>query len=422
MDKLNYKIYLDHAATTPVDSRVFEAIKPYFTGIFGNPGSLHSFGREASEAIAKSRKTIADFLGCKPEEIIFTSGGSEADNLAIRGLIAGERRKAKGESRPHIITSAFEHKAVLDTVKDLEKTGEIEATYIKPDRDGQISVEDIGSAIKENTILVSIMYVNNEVGTIQPIREIGAMLKEINRTRDSGLGNQNLKDKNLKPVTRDLRTRIYFHTDAVQAIEYCNVDVNQLNVDLLTLTAHKIYGPKGIGALYVRAGTLIKPLIIGGGQERGLRAGTENTAGIVGFAKAIELVKQEKKSNYPDQLKGLRDRLIDGILKSISKTQLNGDREQLSPAIANISFVNAEGESILLYLDNTGIAVSTGSACTSRTLEPSHVLTAMSIPPEEAHGSIRFSLGRATTEDDIEKVLEILPDIIERIRKMSPFN
>ncbi len=397
MDKLNNKIYLDHAATTPVDPRVAEAMKPYFTDIFGNPGSLHSFGREASEAVTKSRKTISDFLKCKLEELIFTSGGSEADNLAIRGTINAQRKTLNEGGKPHVITSAFEHKAVLDTVEDLEKSGEIEATYIKPSKDGQISVEDIGSAIKENTILVSIMYINNEVGTIQPIREIGEMLKK--------------GDK-----------KIYFHTDAVQAIEYCNVDVNQLGVDFLTFTAHKVYGPKGVGALYIKAGTPVKSEITGGGQEWGMRAGTENLGGIVGFAKAIELISAEKKTGLNSKLSVLRDRLIDGILKNIPKSRLNGEKKNLSPAIVNISFINAEGESILLYLDNKGIAVSTGSACTSRTLEPSHVLSAMGISPEKAHGSIRFSLGRKTSEQDIDKVLEILPEIIEKIRKMSPFH
>lgn len=407
--------YLDHAATTPVDPVVQEAMKPYQSAIFGNPGSLHSFGQKAAEAVGQARKTIAHFLSCQPEELIFTAGGSASDNLAIRGVVAavGSRQSAVGSKDskrptsnplPHVITSAFEHKAVLETVLDLEKSGLIEATYLKPNRDGVIAVEEVRSAIKANTLLVSIMYVNNEIGTIQPIRAIGAMLKEMNSQLPT-------------PSSR----RIYFHTDAVQAIEFCSIAPKQLGVDLMTFSAHKIYGPKGIGALYVRAGTPLKPQTTGGGQEFGLSAGTENTPGIVGFAKAIELVKKEKNSNYQNDLARLRHKLIDGILKNIPQTRLNGRRENLSPAIANVSFLNAEGESILLYLDNLGIAVSTGSACTSKTLEPSHVLSAMGLRPEEAHGSIRFSLGRQTTESEINRVLEVLPGIVAKLRQMSPY-
>lgn len=429
MNKKGQNIYLDNAATTPVAPEVFEAMKPYFGEVYGNPGSLHSFGREAAEAINQARKTLVDFLGCKLEELIFTAGGSASDNLAIRGIVdAVKRPETRDESqnpsrsspvtsllhpiaRPHIITSAFEHKAVLDTVKDLEKSGLIEATYIKPTKEGLIKVEDVKSAIKENTVLVSIMYVNNEIGTIQPIRAIGQMLKKLNAERQT---------LNVKRQAFGVK-RVYFHTDAVQAIEFCPVDPKGLGVDLMTFTAHKIYGPKGIGALYIKAGTPIKPQITGGGQEFGLSAGTENTPGIIGFAKAIQLVSQEKSSKYSNNLAELRNRMIDGILKSIPQSRLNGNRQGLSPAIANISFINAEGESILLYLDNLGIAVSTGSACTSRTLEPSHVLSAMGLRPEEAHGSIRFSLGRKTTEADIDRVLEVLPGIIKRIREMSPY-
>jgi cysteine desulfurase len=400
------KIYLDHAATTPVDPEVLGAMKPYFTEIFGNAGSLHSFGRAAREAVDKSRQTIAAFIGCKPEELIFTSGGSASDNLAIRGTVLRNREHETGNNghKPHVITSAIEHHAVLNTVKDLEKSGQIETTYIKPNAKGLIEVESVKAAVKENTVLVSIMYVNNEIGTIQPIREIGKMISLLNAER----------------VTRN-GSRLFFHTDAVQAIEYCKVDPQYLGVDLMTFTAHKIYGPKGIGALYVKAGTPLKSILTGGSQEFGFFAGTENTPGIVGFAEAVELVRRERGSNYGEKIAGLRDKLINGILKSVPNSILNGDKKNLSPAIANISFVNAEGESILLNLDFLGIAVSTGSACTSRTLEPSHVLTAMGIIPENAHGSIRFSLGRQTKEQDIDRVLEVLPGVIEKLRAMSPF-
>ncbi len=400
MQNQTSKIYLDHSATTPVDPEVYEAMKPYFTTNFGNAGSLHSFGLEAKKAVDEARKAIARFLGCDPTEIVFTSGGSESDNLAIRGIASHITRHVSGgeKSKPHIITSAFEHKAVLDTVKSLEKAGGIEATYIKPGAGGVIKVEDVKNAIRDNTALVSIMYVNNEIGTIQPIREIGKLISERRKAKGE---------------------RIYFHTDAVQAAEYLPMNVNDLNVDLLTMAAHKIYGPKGVGLLYVRKGTPIMPEITGGGQERGVRAGTENVAGIIGFAKAVRLIANVKYQM--SNVKLLRDRLIDGILSTIPDSILNGNRAKLAPHIANISFVNAEGESILLNLDFLGIAVSTGSACTSRTLEPSHVLTSMGIPPEKAHGSIRFSLGQETTDEEINKVLEVLPDIIKRLRQMSPF-
>ncbi|MEK9155804.1 MAG: aminotransferase class V-fold PLP-dependent enzyme [Patescibacteria group bacterium] len=411
-------IYLDHSATTPLDPKVLSAMMPYFGDNFGNPGSLHSFGVETKKAINDARKNIAAFLGCDESEIIFTSGGSESDNLAIRGLVS----RSKGDcplkgtvpenaKKPHIITSAFEHKAVLDTVKSLEREGIIKATYIKPGADGVIKVDDIKNAIRDNTVLVSIMYVNNEIGTIQPIREIGKVI--------SGL---NSKIENRK-------SKIYFHTDAVQATEFCPINVRDLGVDLLSLSAHKIHGPKGVGLLYVKSGTLLKPEITGGGQERGFRAGTENVPGIVGFAKAISLISSSNPKVIPPLSKGgrrevekLRDRLIDGILERIPGSILNGDRDHLAPHIANISFINAEGEAILLNLDFLGIAVSTGSACTSRTLEPSHVLTAMGIPPEQAHGSIRFSLSRNTTEAEIDRVLDVLPGIIEKLRTMSPFD
>ena len=389
-------IYLDNSATTSVDTQVLDAMLPYFSNKFGNASSVHSFGQEARAAIDNARYKIAEFLNCKSTEIIFTSGGSESDNLAIKGIL-----EASEIEKPHIITSAFEHHAILETVKELESDEKIEATFIRPNCDGIIEIAEIEKAIKENTILVSVMYVNNEIGTVQPIRAIGQMIEKRNKDR---------------------RQKMYFHTDAVQAAEYFDMNVDYLHVDLLTMTAHKIYGPKGVGLLYIRSGVPIKHQIVGGGQEYKKRAGTENVASIVGFGKAVEIIQKSKlkNQNYNSKLESLRDKLIDGLLQ-ISNSFLNGSRKDRSPANANISFINAEGEAILLNLDMEGIAVSTGSACTSGSLEPSHVLISMGLKPERCHGSIRFTLGRSTTEEEIDKVLEVLPPIIEKLRKMSPF-
>jgi len=385
------RIYLDHSATTSVDPQVLEAMLPYFSEKFGNASSVHSFGQEARGAVDNSRHAIAEFLNCKSTEIIFTSGGSESDNLAIKGVVEESEIE-----KPHVVTSSFEHHAVLDTIKELELDGKIEVTFINPNKDGLIEVKDIEAAIKPNTVLVSIMYVNNEIGTVQPIRAIGQMLEKLNKEREQ---------------------KVYFHADAVQAAEYFDMNVDTLHVDLLTMSAHKIYGPKGIGLLYVRSDVPIKHQIVGGGQEYKKRAGTENVAGIVGFAKAVELIEESRNQGIKEK----RDRLIDGLLK-IPNSQLNGSKEFRSPANVNISFINAEGEAILLNLDMEGIAASTGSACTSGSLEPSHVLLSLGLKPEQCHGSIRFTLGRETIEDEIDSVLEIMPDIIEKLRKMSPFN
>ena len=404
------RIYLDNAATTNIDPKVIEAMSKSHE-FFGNPSSLHSFGQGARKLIDQSRDTVAEFLNCKPTEVIFTSGGSESDNLAIRGLIAGvmgsrnpsaslragEFGMTEGEL-PHVITSAIEHHAVLHTVEDLEKEGKIEATYVKPNKLGVIEAEDIRNAIKANTVLVSVMYVNNEVGAVQPIREIGQMIEKENKDR---------------------KEKVHFHTDAVQAAEFFNMDTKYLHVDLLTLTAHKFHGPKGIGVLFVKKGTSINPEIVGGDQEFRFRAGTENTSSIVGLAAAIKEVEDQKPGIK--NIERLRNKLEDSILKNIPETYLNGDREKRSPAILNISFKNAEGEAIILNLDFLGIAVSSGSACTARSLDPSHVLMAMDLPRELSHGAIRFSLSRETTEGEIDKVIEALPGIIKKLREMSPF-
>lgn len=386
--KMTNKIYLDNSATTKVDPIVFEAMKPHLMADFGNPSSIHSTGQSARAAIDSSRKTIAKFLNCESYEIIFTSGGSESDNLAIKGVI-----EASNIEKPHIITSSFEHHAVLDTVKELEKEGKVEATYIGSNKEGIIDLKDIEAAISDSTLLVSIMYVNNEIGTVQPIREIGKMIEKINKNRED---------------------KILFHTDAVQAASYFEMNTKHLHVDLLTISAHKIYGPKGIGALFIKKGTKIKHQIVGGGQEFKVRAGTENVPGIVGFAKAIEII-----DSNTSKVLNLRDKLIDGLLK-INKTMLNGSREMRSPNNVNISFENAEGESILINLDFEGIAASSGSACTSGSLNPSHVLTAIGVPAEKSHGSIRFSLSKDTIAEEIEKVVDVMPKIITKLREMSP--
>jgi len=435
------KIYLDNAATTPVDAEVLKAMNPYFADDFGNPSSIHSFGQVARSAIDQSRNKIANFLNCKSTEIIFTSGGSESDNLAIRGVVESViPTKMEGSSKrfldsarndkenrndkkilPHIITSAFEHHAVLDTIKELENDGVVEATYIKPNSDGIIETGSVEKAIKNNTVLISIMYVNNEIGTVQPIREIGKLIEKINSNVEIRNPKQ-IRNSKFEIRASENSGRIFFHTDAVQATEYFEMNVDYLHVDLLSMSAHKIYGPKSVGLLYVRSSVPIKHQIVGGGQEYKKRAGTENVPGIVGFAKAIEILNNKSKIiDNNKRVEILRNKLIDGLLK-IPNSRLNGSRNDRSPTNVNISFLNAEGESILLNLDMEGIAASTGSACTSGSLEPSHVLSSLALPPEECHGSIRFTLGRQTSAEEIDKVILAMKNIVEKLRKMSPLN
>ncbi len=380
------RIYLDHAATTPTDPRVVQAMIPYFSDIYGNPSSLHSFGQEARTAVETARNQIASFIMARPEEIVFTSGGAESDNAALKGIAYARREKGN-----HIITSAIEHHAILETCKFLEKQG-FQITYIKVDPNGLVDPYDVKKAITERTILVSIMHANNEIGTIQPISEIGKIAKEAG---------------------------IYFHTDAVQIFGHAPINVDELHVDLLSASAHKLYGPKGVGVLYIRKGTKFTPFLHGGDQERGRRASTHNVPGIVGFGAAVELAK-EGMVQEAEKMTSLRNKLIKGILDSIEDTRLNGDPIKRLPSNANISVAYVEGESMLLYLDMEGIACSTGSACTSSSLEPSHVLTAIGLSHELAHGSLRFSLGKFTSEDEIDYVLDTLPGIIEKLRTMSP--
>jgi len=394
------KIYLDNAATTKPSEKVLAAMAKVNEEAWGNPSSIHTIGQNANSKLHEAREIVADFLNCDFQEVLFTGGGSESDNLAIRGIAQSSQLNAQG--KPHIITSETEHHAVLHTVLELEKGGVIEATYLAPDSDGVIEPNSVREALKKNTVLVTLMYVNNETGVKNPIAEIGKIIKEENEKRQSGDQQQ-----------------IYFHTDAVQAAEWEDMNVESLGVDLLTFTGHKMHGPKGVGVLYVRKGTPIKPQITGGGQEFKKRAGTENVAGIAGLAEAINELKAQ--STKHKTVESLRDKLVAEIVKNIPDAIINGSQTMRAPHIANISFINAEGEAIILNLDFLGIAVSSGSACTSKSLAPSHVLTAMGIPPEKAHGSIRFSLSRYTTEEEIDEVIRVLPPIIKKLREMSPF-
>ncbi len=384
--ELNKRIYLDHAATTPVKPEVLEAMLPYFTEEYGNPSSIYSLGRENRKAIEDAREKVAKALSALPKEIFFTSGGSESDNWAIKGVAYANQNNGK-----HIITTNIEHHAVLNTCKYLERQG-FEVTYVPVRENGIVDVEDIKQAIRPDTTLISVMFANNEIGTIQPIKEIGALAKE---------------------------KGIYFHTDAVQAIGNIPVDVKDMNIDLLSLSAHKFYGPKGVGVLYIRDGVRIHSFIHGGEQERGKRASTENVAGIVGLGKAIEMASANIDS-YNEKLLKLRDRAIKEILEKVPYSRLNGDAEKRLPGNINISFEFVEGESILLSLDMKNICASSGSACTSGSLDPSHVLLAIGLPHEIAHGSLRLTFGEENTDSDIDYLVEVLPPIIKKLRAMSP--
>ena len=381
-------IYLDHAATTPADPRAVEAMLPYFTEKFGNPSSIYRLGRASLDALDEARETVAAIIGARRKEIVFTSGGSEADNLAIKGVAFAQREAGRGD---HIITSAIEHHAVLHAVEYLEHFG-FAVTVLPVDGEGIVSVDDLRAAIRPETTLVSIMAANNEIGTIQPIAELGAACRE-----------------------RD----VLFHTDAVQMVGALPVNVKELNVDLLSLTAHKFYGPKGVGALYMRRGVPLLPQINGGSQERRLRAGTENVAGIVGLATALRIAA-EGIATSSAHCTMLRDRLIDGVMARIDHVHLNGHRSLRLPNNVNLSFDFIEGESMLLLLDQQGIYASSGSACTSGSLDPSHVLMALGISAERAHGSLRLTVGRDNTVAQIDRVLELLPPIVERLRSVSP--
>ena len=379
-------VYADNAATTPVSQPVLDAMLPYFCERYGNPSSLYSVGREAKKAVEEAREIIAGCLNAGPSEIFFTSGGSESDNWAIKGAAYEQAKKGK----KHIITTKFEHHAVLHSVASLEKQG-FSVTYLDVHENGIIRPDEVEAAIREDTALVTIMYANNEIGTIQPIKEIGEICK---------------------------RRQVLFHTDAVQAIGNVHIDVEGQNIDMLSLTGHKIHGPKGCGALYVRRGVKLQNLIDGGAQERSRRAGTENTAGMVGLAAAMKAACSTVDERVA-RLTKMRDRLIEGALK-IERSRLNGDPKRRLPGNVNLCFEGIEGESLLLMLDMKGICASSGSACTSGSLDPSHVLLAIGLPHEIAHGSLRISLSDQNTEEDVDTILECLPPIVERLRAMSP--
>ncbi|HWR56615.1 MAG TPA: cysteine desulfurase NifS [Negativicutes bacterium] len=380
------RIYFDHGATTKVDETVAKTVMEAMLNNFGNPSSIHSFGRTARKSVEESREKVAALLNAQPGEIFFTSGGTESDNLAIKGITLANQKKGH-----HIITSTVEHHAVLHTCEYLEKNG-FTVTYLPVDKYGMVNPEDVREALNNKTILVSIMMGNNEVGTLQPIKEIAAI------TREAG---------------------VYFHTDAVQAVGNMPVDVKDLGVDLLSLSGHKFYGPKGIGALYIRKGVKIAPVQHGGGHERKLRAGTENVPGIIGLARACEIAMQDMPEKVA-RVSALRDKMIRTILQNIDHVQLNGHPEKRLPGNVNFSFEFVEGESLLLNLDLKGIAASSGSACTSGSLDPSHVLLSMGLSHEIAHGSLRLTLGAENTEDEVDYFLDVIPEIVTRLRAMSP--
>ncbi len=380
------EIYFDNAATTKPRKEVIDKVLPYITEKYGNPSSIYKIARENKEAVDEARQAVAEAINAKPNEIYFTAGGSESDNWALKGIADSYSDKGR-----HIITTAIEHHAILHTCEYLESKG-FEVTYLPVDEYGIISVEELKSAIREDTILISVMFANNEIGSVQPVAEIGKIAME---------------------------KGIVFHTDAVQAVGHLPIDVEEMNIDLLSLSGHKLYGPKGIGALYVRKGIKLKPFIHGGAQERGRRAGTENVPGIVGLGEAVRLASAEMEEERA-RLVSLRDRLIDGILTSIPHSRLNGHPEKRLPGNVNISFEFIEGESMLLLLDMKGICASSGSACTSGSLDPSHVLLAIGLPHEKAHGSLRLTLGHFNTDEDVDVVLRELPPIVQRLREMSP--
>ncbi|MDR1965431.1 MAG: cysteine desulfurase NifS [Synergistaceae bacterium] len=382
------KVYLDHSATTPVAEEVFGAMAPYFTEAMGNPNSLHQWGREARRAVDEGRESVASLIGAGAAEIVFTGSGSAADNLAIKGAAYADK-----SGRKHIITSAVEHHAIMDTFKWLGKMG-YDATFLPVDEFGMVSPDVLRNAIRDDTLIVSVMHANNEVGSINPIEELGAICRE---------------------------RGALFHTDAVQTAGHVPIDVSKLPVDMLTMSAHKMYGPKGIGALYIRRGIKLVPIVHGGGQEYGIRSGTENTPGIVGFGAAARLAERLREEGEEERISRIRDKLLDGIIERIPDSFVTGHRTKRLPFHCSVCVKLIEGEGMLLRMDYAGIGVSSGSACTSGSLEPSHVLLAMGLDHATAHGSVRLTLGKGTTEEDIDYVLEKFPPIVETLRKMSPY-
>ena len=383
------KVYMDYASTTPVDPEVLDEMLPYFNKIYGNASSLHSFGVEAYDAVEKSRKKVGDLLAANADEIVFTSGGTESDNFAVKG-IAFLNKDKRSSAGPHIITSAIEHPAILETCRHLETLG-FKVKYLPVDKYGIIDVDELEQSISKDTFIITIMYANNEIGTIEPVEEIGKIAKEHD---------------------------VVFHTDAVQAISKIPIDVKKLGIDLLSISSHKIYGPKGVGALYIRDGVKLQPIFHGGGHEKKLRSSTYNTPGIVGLGKACELARTRMTKDV-EHLVTLRDSLIKKVL-NIEESYLNGHPEKRLANNAHFRFTAIEGESLLLKLNDKGVAASTGSACSSKKLEASHVLNAIGLAPEEAHGSLRLTLGRLSKKEDVSYVAEVLPEIVQSLRQMSP--
>jgi cysteine desulfurase len=389
------RVYLDHSATTPVLPEVLDAMLPYLTEKFGNSSSIHRFGQEAKAALDAARHKISHLINARPNEIVFTSGGTESNNLAIRGLIRS-LGPGLGSEKPHIITSNIEHPAVKAVCEDLEKEG-VEITFLPVYENGIVRIEDIASALRPETVLVSVMAANNEIGTIQPVEDIGRLVRE----------------------RKAAGQKVWFHTDAVQAVGKIPIDVEAIGCDMLSISAHKMYSSKGVGALYLRRGVRLRPQNLGGRQERGSRGGTEAIPQIVGFGKAAEVVAENLESDS-QRIKDLRDRLERGILESIRGTELNGDKDARLPNISNISFSGAEGEALLINLDMQGVAVSTGSACSSGSLEPSPVIRALGRTEDLARGAIRFSFGVSNSVGDVDHVLSVLPKAVETLRRLSP--
>lgn len=398
--KQTHNVYLDHASTTPVDGQVQKEMQPYFSEWFGNPSAIYTIGRVGRETMDTAREKIARVFGCMAEEIIFTGSGTESDNLGIMGVARAYHRA--DPSLNHLVTSKIEHHAVLNPCEHLEKKEDFSVTYLKSDKTGMIDAKQVVDALTKETVLVSIMYANNEIGTVNPIKQIAKVIRD------------RKKEWNRAPTDPP-----FFHTDACQAPEYLDINVQRLGVDLMTVNGSKIYGPKGVGALFRRRGIKLEPLVHGGGQEFRLRSGTENVPAIVGFAKALQIASEAREKESARLVK-LRDMLLKGIEEHVPRATLNGHRTERLPNNVNVSILDIEGEAMLLYLDSYGISASTGSACDSSSLEPSHVITGLGLPYEYAHGSIRFTLGRATTEKDIVYVLECLQKIVETLRKVSP--
>jgi cysteine desulfurase len=382
------RVYFDHNATTPVDPEVLAAMLPYFSDEFGNASSIHSFGQRTRAAVERARESVAALVGARPAEIVFTSGGTEADNLAVFGVVAASGGPG---GRKHVITTAVEHHAVLNACQALEQRG-VEVTYLPVNREGRVDPADVRRSIRLETVLITVMHANNELGTIQPIEEIGRIAAEAD---------------------------ICFHSDAVQAAGKVSLDVDRLGVDLLSVSGHKLYAPKGVGALYVRQGTRLEPLFHGGHHERDRRPGTENVAGIAGLGRAAELAR-EKLAGEASRLAALRNRFEQGLLEQVPHARVNGSRAHRTPNTTNVAFPFIEGEALVIALDLKGIACSTGAACSSGAVEPSHVLTAIGLPPEEARASLRFSFGRGNAEDDVDFALSVIPDVVEHLRELSP--